>query len=299
MTFADLGFLVVTCLVTHQPLDMCLPGPTVAGKATPVITFTGESTDVVLSAQAALAWDLKTGRILYRKNEAQKRPVASLTKLVAVMAARRALAPEEVVEIPSAVRAAQRTGAHVRLPAGEHITVQQLFESGLIASAADSMVTLAVAAKGSEEAFATYANQVAEQVGLTSTRLANATGLSSAAEHPQYSTAEDLRVVLETVYSDPLLAPLLAQRQGTLVTVEGTKRAYRTTNKLLGSYLPVLAGKTGYTTEAGGNFALITEGNHGQKIGIIILGSEDREDRFHNAQVLLEWLNRNYTWNSL
>lgn len=293
MIAIELALLALTCVLGQLPVTRCLvPDATsaaVAG-ATTQPTLTGEAMDVVLSAEATLAWDVESGAILYERHADVQRPIASLTKLLAVLVVRERLAPDDVVEVPVSVRRVQSQGAHVRLPVGAHVRVQELLAAGLIASANDALVTLAHAAAGSEEEFATMAAAYAQTHGLRATVPANATGLSGGT---QYSTAHDVRALFTAVYGDSLLSPFLAQAGGTLTTQEGAVRRYTTTNKLLGTYLPILAAKTGYTLEAKENLALISTTRSGQKIGLVILGSENR---FQDAKVLAEWISRNYTW---
>lgn len=258
--------------------------------STPGPQFTGDSIDVVVSADSFIAWDVKTGAVLKEHLSAQKRPVASLSKLATVLLIQDLLKPSEAVEIPTQAARAQRLGANIKLPVGEHAYVKDLLAASLIPSANDAAVTLAVAAKGSEEEFVSYANVTLPKMGFKNTQVANATGLQGG---EQYSTAQEVKELLMQVYRDPLLKEFMAQPKGVLTTVEGKKREYLTTNKLLGTYLPVLAAKTGYTTEAKENLALITQGPKGQEVGIVVLGSDSR---FQDAKILAEWIWRNYSW---
>ncbi len=293
MNILDLAVVAVSCLFIQQPLPACMTSASEVGGAqapsdAPILQ--GTSIDVVLTGASALVWDMASDEILYSKNIDERRPVASLSKLLSVLAVRSRLPVSQVVVIPPEVKKTQAFGAHIKLPVGEHTTVDQLLSASLIASANDAMVTLAVAASQSEDAFAQAASQQAASLGLSNTKLANSTGLSGG---EQYSTARDLATALKLVYADPVLKPYLSQKKGLLVTQEGSRRAYETTNQLLGTYMPISAAKTGYTTEAGENLAVITSGPDGQEIGAVILGSEQR---FQDMKTLVEWIWRNYTW---
>lgn len=292
MTFFEMVTLAAVCVVAQQPAVTCINAPPTTAETTTIIepNFTGEATDVDLSAQAALVWDEQTGKVLYEKNARTQRPIASISKLLSALSIRQLLPPNQMVVIPPTVRASQVAGANIRLPIGEHTSVQHLLEAGMIASANDAMVTLAVAAKNSENDFVDFANKYAVTLGLNNTKLANSTGLSKAG---QYSTAYDVRKMMTLASRDPVLSPLLSQERGVLQTIEGSQRTYKSTDELLGTYLPILAAKTGYTTEAGENLVIITTGNKGQRIGAVILGSTAR---FQDMKVLVEWIWRNYTW---
>lgn len=294
MNFLELVFVAATCLIATPTPDTCFTNatqpPPVVGQPPVAPRLTGQAVDVVISAEAALVWDINSGQILYEKNARVRRPVASLVKLLSLLYIKEKVAGTTVVEIPLEAASAQRSGAGIRLPIGQHARARDLMAASLIASANDAVVALAVAVAGSEDAFVTELNQYAHGLGLRDTHLANATGLSGG---EQYSTATDIRQLLVRAAHDPELGHYLQQRGGTLVTVEGTRRSYETTNQLLGTYLPVTAAKTGYTLEAGENLALLTTGTTGQRLGAVILGSTNR---FQDMKVLIEWTLRNYTW---
>lgn len=287
---------IVSCAIVQQPLFSCVPyaltEEIAPAKANDFIPYkTGDAIDVALTAQSAFVWDVATDTVLYDKESDTRRPVASLNKLVSTLAIREILpSPKTIVEIPLEARRAQSLGANIKLPIGGHASVEELLAASLIPSANDAMVSLAVAAKGSEEAFVEYANGYAARHGLFHTKLANSTGLQGG---DQYSTARDVKEMLMMAYGDTLLRPYLSQQTGTLTTREGVKREYISTDKLIGTYLTILAGKTGYTVAAKENLAIMTVGPKGQKIGAVILGSDNR---FHDTKTAVEYVLRNYTW---
>lgn len=296
--------MIVSCLIGTQAPGDCwerqlLAQPEdglVAGAQEPVVLsngepiFSGQALDVSLTAQAALVWDEQTDTILYERNVDARRPVASLSKLLAALKIREALGEEAVVEIPTTVRDIQRQGAHIALPVGEHALVADLLGAGLVASANDAMVTLAYAVAGDEEKFAEMANDYARRHGFTDTRVSNATGLDGG---EQYSTAANIKGLFQLAYRDKTLRNLLVSERSALQTVEGSVRSYESTNQLLGTYFSVLAAKTGYTPAAGQNLVVMTQGEDGQRIGAVVLGSADR---FQDMKILVEWVKRNYTW---
>ncbi len=287
---------VLGCAIVGQPVYSCIPYALTpeTEESAPTTTIpkkTGESIDVALTADSALVWDVATGTILYDKSSNKERPVASINKLLSSLVVRELLPKTStVVEIPPEVQKIQSQGVHVKLPVGQHASVKELLEASLVPSANDAMVTLAIAAKGSESAFVQYANEYAARKGLFHTKLANSTGLQGGEQH---STAQDVMKMLTLAYEDPVLRPYLSQQKGQLVTEEGVVREFISTDELIGTYLTILAGKTGYTLGAKENLAIITLGRDGQKIGAVVLGSDNR---FHDMKTVVEWVVRNYTW---
>lgn len=294
MTLAHLAATIFSCVVLTSNPEACLKThiddqPEVADVASGPV-FTGQSLDVILTAQAALVWDGETGKVLYERNSQVRRPVASLVKLASVLVVRKSLPLSQMVEIPREVLLAQQRGANILLPAGQHATVDDLLGASLTASANDAMVTLAHAVAGSEEEFVQAVNRQLPEFAVRDTRLSTATGLSGG---EQYSTAADIRTLLTLLIGDPPMRAYLSAQVGVLATSEGARRSYKTTNKLFGTYLPVVAAKTGYTVEAGQNLAMLTRTSSGHEIGAVVLGSDER---FQDMKILVEWINRNYSW---
>lgn len=301
MTFLDLLAITVSCVAIQSPASSCVPNalaaPTgeVAGSIASLVpepVFLDQAVDVELTARSALVWDLASGKNLYEKNVNEKRPVASLSKLLAALAIREVLPLDMLIKIPPDVRQAQQKGADIGLPVGHHASVRDLLAASLIPSANDAAVALATAAKGSEEVFVTFANDFAQRQGLHNTLLANATGLAGGNQH---STAYDMKEIMIMTFTDPVLRPYLSQERGVLLTQEGKSLSYRTTNELSGTYLPILAAKTGFTYQAGENLVLITHDQTGNRIGAVILGSGAR---FQDMKALVEWIWQNYEWPS-
>jgi D-alanyl-D-alanine carboxypeptidase (penicillin-binding protein 5/6) len=300
MTLIQVATILVGCLLASSGAGECVKekvvhyqSGAVAGVAQgteDIPQKTSEAIDVVLSAKAALVWDEKTGTVLYEKNAREKRPVASLSKLLTALVVRENMLLKSVVEIPSEVKIAQRRGANIKLPVGDEAGVYDLLSAGLIASANDAMVALAISMSGSESEFVETANKFAAKNGAFSTKISNATGLGGG---EQYSTAHDIKELFSLAYRDKVIRDLLVSENGVLTTESGVSLEYKSTNKLFGTYFPVLAAKTGYTVEAGENLVVMTYGDRGQRIGAVILGSEAR---FQDMKTLVEWVWRSYTW---
>jgi len=298
MTLIQVATIIVSCLLSSGTNE-CLKERVVHSDTSQVAGITdtqdipiktGESIDVVLSSKAALVWDEETGTILYEKNIQEKRPVASLSKLLTALVVRENMSLKSSVTIPKEVISAQKKGVDISLPVGDKANVYDLLAAGLIASANDAMVSLAVATSGTEDEFSITANEFAKKNGAFSTRVSNSTGLGGG---EQYSTAFDIKELFSLAYRDKIIRDLLVSKDGTLTTEAGVSRKYKSTNQLFGTYFPVLAAKTGYTVEAGENLVVMTYGEEGQRIGAVLLGSEAR---FQDMKTLVEWVWRSYTW---
>jgi D-alanyl-D-alanine carboxypeptidase (penicillin-binding protein 5/6) len=145
--------------------------------------------------------------------------------------------------------------------AGEQISEYQALQAILLPSANNVAASLAIWAFGSIDAYTAYANNLAAEMGLSNTHLADASGLSP----ETVSTAGDLVTLSIEAMKNPVFAEIVAQPNAQ-IPVAG--KIYNV-NGLLGRD-NIIGLKTGNTEQAGGVF--VTAATHevnGQKITII------------------------------
>ncbi len=236
-----------------------------------------------LEAQAALAIKTDGSRVYYNKNVEMQRSVASLTKLMTAIIILENYNLDEVIRIPfSAVR---REGAKGDLKPDELITVRSLLNVMLIDSSNDA--AFALAEKKAD--FVSLMNKKAKELGLANTHFTNPDGLD---EPGNYSSALDIeRIFSYLINTYPEAFEILKTKNMVVYSADGkTEHRLKNTNELLGKVSEVVAGKTGYTDEAGGSLILLTENN----IITVVLGSPDR---FSESEKLIQWLKEAYIWN--
>jgi serine-type D-Ala-D-Ala carboxypeptidase (penicillin-binding protein 5/6) len=291
---AETFALALTCLLSPVLGTPCVAesAPQVAGIVQNYPIKTGESLGVVVTAESALVWDVATDKVLFSKQSHEKRPVASLTKLFSAIVIEETIPVDASITITSAAVAQQSRGADVKLPLGHTASRNALLAASLIASANDATVALAEAAAGTETEFVEIVNSTLPELNIHNTKLINATGLQEK-DRQQYSTAFDVKKALSRAAENPELGPYLSTPRGVITTDQGKTQRYFTTNELAGTYLPIVAAKTGYTFEAKENVAIITHDQAGHEIGIVVLGSDQR---FQDSKILAEWITRNYSW---
>ena len=85
------------------------------------------------------------------------------------------------------------------------------------------------------------------------------------------------------------VAEIMRKRSYVIRTSRRT-RTIRSTNRLLGTGVDVIAGKTGYIDEAGYCFAALVQLQDGQPVSIVVLGSRSNAGRFTEARRLVDWL---------
>lgn len=138
-----------------------------------------------------------------------------------------------------------RNGSVILVAAGERISEYQALQALLLPSANNMAVSLAIWAFGSVEGYTTYANQLAAQLGLDDTRLADASGFSPGTK----STANDLVKLSLVAMKNPVFADIVGQPSA-VIPVAGK---IHNRNFLLGRN-SIVGIKTGHTAQAGGVF---------------------------------------------
>jgi D-alanyl-D-alanine carboxypeptidase (penicillin-binding protein 5/6) len=219
------------------------------------------------------------GTVLAQRAASAPRAIASITKLMTVIVALEHLSLDDVVTVP---RFATRIGeASVPLTAGERITVRELVEGCLIPSANDAATTLAWAAGGRSVAtFVAWMNQKAADLGMRDTHFVTPHGL----DRPGHvSSARDVVTLLRAALENPLIRRLAATAKA---DIRG--REVETTDDLLSSFPPLVAGKTGHTDNAG--WAEVAEARRGLiTVYASVLGEPSEERRNDDLKALLAW----------
>ena len=245
-----------------------------------------EIPDLKISAKSAISVfvDSREGKesILFQKNESEKLPIASLTKLMTAWVASNIYQLSDKIEISK--EAVEQEGEMGRLKVGEILSVKELLHIMLIESSNDAAYALATPNIGTkkmeEESFVDLMNLEAYyNIGLKpeNTHFINPTGLDpkDPFQDTNYSTVKDLVELVK----------YLIKYQSEILEILSR-------NELLGEIEGIVGGKTGYTKRAGGCLVLILEGPRKNSYFInVILGSEDR---FEEMKQLINWTKESF-----
>jgi D-alanyl-D-alanine endopeptidase (penicillin-binding protein 7) len=249
-----------------------------------------QSWGVKISAQAAAVMDKNTGLILWQKNATAVRPLASITKLMTALVF---LANNPGWETAVVMAEADEVnGASNNLMRNETVTVEDLFNLALVGSDNNAARALVRSTSLPEEDFIKLMNKKAQELGLTKTVFKEVTGLSEA----NVSTALDILTLAKTAFTKEEIKQATTKKSYNLVTKEGRVEKIVSTNHLLNSYLNISAGKTGYITASGYCLVAQVNGEQGQEIITVVLGSVSNADRFYDLKVLAAWILQNFSW---
>jgi D-alanyl-D-alanine endopeptidase (penicillin-binding protein 7) len=242
-----------------------------------------------VQAAAAVVVDLETGEELFAKNADDRRAIASISKLAAALAVRRAgvdLAGETAIttaDVMSTIR-----GGYGHLPAGWTLTNRDLIFASLIASENRAVPAMGRGAGLSPEELVAGMNAVAAELGLGATGFDEPTGLS----YNNRSTAREVVALLKAAMADEVLAEAMRLGSATLSATApaGAAVLIRNTNRFTREAgYAVLGGKTGYNRKAGYCLATALE-VEGRKVAVVVLGARSGAERFADVRRIKGWL---------
>jgi D-alanyl-D-alanine carboxypeptidase (penicillin-binding protein 5/6) len=230
-------------------------------------------------AKAVILADEATGQVLFERNAAAARAMASTTKVMTALLALERLDERKVVTIGAGPP--QVGEESLRLQKGERLTVRQLLLGLLLKSANDAGVALAEAVDGSEAAFVRRMNRKAAALRLTATQYVTPYGL----DRPGHQTsARDLARLWEVAMRRADFRSLVTTRSARIPGSPLSLRRFVSTNQLLGSYRWTVGGKTGFTNRAG-RCLVASASRGGRRLVAVALGSPNA---FADVQALFE-----------
>jgi serine-type D-Ala-D-Ala carboxypeptidase (penicillin-binding protein 5/6) len=230
----------------------------------------------------AIVIDATTGTVLYAKNPAGRRPIASTTKLMTALIALQSTRPDQVMTAqPYPATPSEST---LGLRPGERMTVRDLLHALLLASANDAAATLADGISGSEKAFVARMNAEARRLGLRDTRYANPVGLD---DPNGYSSARDLATLSRRLMRDPRFASIVDMSQDRLTSGSHPRKIVNR-NDLVGTHRFVDGVKTGHTSHAG--YILVGAGHRdGARVISVVLDEPSQAARDSETLALLRY----------
>lgn len=232
-----------------------------------------------VTAHSAVLFDANTGRVIFKKNEEERRPVASTQKLLTAYIIANAGDLQQPVTIRDVDINCEPTKLGVR--PGQQYTREQLLRGLLVHSGNDAARALARDNAGSVADFAARMNSTMRYLGGASSNFQNPNGLPA---DDQYSCARDMARVARAVYRDPLLREIVRTRALTFRFTNGKSTTWKNTNRVLRFYSFCNGMKTGYTDKAG--HCLISSGSYnGRDVIAVVLG--DTKARIWNESANL------------
>ncbi len=254
--------------------------------------YTDETAAIPATADAAYAIlvDVTENRVVAAKGADVRTYPASVTKVMTLL-----VAVENITDFsdtftmtyaitdPLYVQNATVAG----FSNNEAVVLEDLLYGTILPSGADACQALAEYVAGTDAAFVEMMNARALELGLKNTHFTNTSGL----HHPDhYTTAEDMAVILRAAMENEHCRQVLSTYQYTTAVTpqhpEGILLTSTLFSRMYGTEpdgATVIAGKTGYTTEAGHTVASFAEGMDGHEYILVTLKGTNKWEATYDA----------------
>ncbi|MFV0557011.1 MAG: serine hydrolase [Lactovum sp.] len=280
------------------------------------------SDEFKVSAGAAIAVDVTSGKILYSQNATNSdQGIASITKLLTIYLVYEEikngkLSWEEMVPISDyAYNLTQNSVAsNVPLAQGESISVKDLVNAALLPSANSAAIALAERIAGTEPAFVDMMKAQLQEWGITNAKIINSSGLpnefleeenyypGTSASDENTMSAQDVAILSAHLLQDFPEVLEITKQTSTVFDKDGlSQTTINNTNYMLPGLSYGRDGvdglKTG-TTEFAGNCFVASSSQNGMQIITVVLDAEDDTGegtaRFSETNMLMQYVYSNW-----
>jgi serine-type D-Ala-D-Ala endopeptidase (penicillin-binding protein 7) len=259
------------------------------GRSRPIATFTKGGLPNV-QAQSAVVVDLDGNEELFTKNADEVRPIASISKLMAVLVVLdRNIDMDAATTMIDSDRQIAQGGARSRLPIGLSFTNRDLLHAALMASDNRAVPALGRAVGLDPPQLVAAMNNKAKDLGLSHTTFEDPVGLNS----NNRSTARDLVGLLRAAMKNPTITEITQKAKYVAHPVgkPGWTIEYTNTDVLArNGRVEVITGKTGYTDIALYCLAVAVKMTNSRQVAMVFLGAVGKMTRFADFSRVSQWL---------
>lgn len=251
-----------------------------------------------LYALSAVLMDGESGRVLYEKDGERPLANASTTKVLTCIVALENSPGDDYVQVSQ--NAASQPEVKLGLQKGEQYYLEDLLYSLMLKSHNDTAVAIAEHCGGSVEGFARMLNRKAKQIGCKNTYFITPNGLDAEDENGKHhTTAKDLALIMRYAVKNETFLHIAQTRDYTFSEITG-KRTFsvHNANAFLDMRGGVLAGKTGYTSQAGYCYVCAWE-KEGKTFIVSLLGCgwpNHKTYKWSDTEKLLDFGDYNYEY---
>lgn len=234
-------------------------------------------------AASVLLLEARTGSVLSQQNADAVLPVGSLSKLMTAYLTAQAMENGELTKetiLTAGDAVSDIKGAVIWLEKGDSISVDELLMGLLAGNANDAAAVLAVKIAGSIPAFVNDMNAAAFDLGMRSTHFTSPQGYD---DPMAYTTARDMGRLSCALLKSEILTPYLTTWR-TFIRDETVEIVNENT---LTRTLKGCRGLKAGHSEAAGYFLIAACEQDGMVCVAVVLGCEDKDERFATAKGLL------------
>lgn len=285
LTISLLVGLSFTIWLWRQHTGATPPEPAVHGTSVALGLPVQEPADRALfSARSALLWNTASDSIEFEQNGFERRPIASITKLMTAMVALdHGINWDKTTDIQLNEYV---IGGRLLMHPGETATLRDLFHASLLGSANNATLAYVRELGLDNDAFVQAMNRKAVEIGLEQTQFADVTGLDEENISTAYEVAKMAAYAFEHY---PAIREATSRPDYTFMFGgSGREHTIRNTNKVIvDNRQSFMGSKTGYLYEAG--YCIVVQGSesHRDRIGVI-LGSPSEAEHFQDIEQLIQ-----------
>ncbi len=237
----------------------------------------------MINSKAYVVYDLTNGKMVDGKNEKQKLPIASITKLMTAMVAldKKPNLDKEITIEKADVDTLLHTTS--RLKVGTTLTMREALNLALMSSENRAASAIGRNYPGGKSAFVRAMNEKARKIGMKNTQFFDSTGL----EPRNQATASDLVFLVKHANNYNLIKNFTTTAQKDF-ELNNQDMHYVNTNPLVrfnNSQWDISVSKTGYTKKAGKCIVLLSD-VEGKPYIFGLLGSRSKESRLQDLALL-------------
>ena len=253
-----------------------------------------------LYALSAVLMDADSGRILYEKEGEMPRPNASTTKVLTCILALENGDGDDYVQVSA--NAASQPQVKLGLQKGEQYYLEDLLYSLLLQSHNDSAVAIAEHIGGSVEGFSDMMNAKAREIGCMDTHFITPNGLDDEdSDGTHHTTASDLALIMSYAIKNKVFLKIAQTKEYSFSDLSKKQTfSVHNTNALFSMTDGVLAGKTGFTGDAG--YCYVCAVQKDDRIFIIALLAAGwpghKTYKWHDTLKLLDYGKNNFYYRS-
>lgn len=240
--------------------------------------FKKEAEDEKFISKAVYLYNLTDDKEVLSKNENERLPMASLTKIMTVRVALKHitdLAATAPVDTDAYHRAIDMNASMAGFRGGEATSYRDLLYATMLRSAGEAADSLAINISGSMDNYVAMMNQEAKDLGLKNTSYANADGMD---DPGNYQSAKDCAMLIKDSLEDGDFRAIFTKRdfvtRPTLDHPDGVyleSTVFSHLKKYNQNGFEIIGGKSGTTDKAGLCWATLAEKN-GKEYILVVMG---------------------------
>ncbi|OMP65944.1 hypothetical protein BTO28_15185 [Domibacillus epiphyticus] len=224
-----------------------------------------------VSARNAVLMDMDSGRVLASKSAHERRPIASITKIMTALLAIESGRMKEKVKISE--EAVMVEGSSLYLEKGETLTLEELVYGLMLRSGNDSAIAISQFIGGSTPEFVAMMNKKAKQIGMKNTVFMNPHGL----DDPQHqSTAYDMALLTAKAMDNLEFEKIVGT--ASYKTKSRPLRVWENKHRLVREGGRITGGKTGFTKRSGRTLVTTAKQNGLHLVTVTLDAPDDWRD---------------------